>query len=134
MGKTVNPSIRIYMNVIENRIMFKINTGYYLQLSTPETMKLLGSTKSKITKDESAENVPYLEITEAVLIHCKVVNNSYQQNSRALYTFVPNKSFGQLLNISHKNFIFLKTFDSEISYIKVWFTDQNSKSLEMKIK
>ena len=134
MGKTVNLSIRMYINIIKNRIMFKINTGYYLQLSTPETMKLLGSTKSKITKDESAENVPYLEITEVVLIHCKVVNNSYQQNSRVLYTFVPNKSFGQLLNISPKNFIFLKIFDSEISYIKVWFTDQNSKSLEMKIK
>ena len=69
-------------------------------------MKLLGRTKSKITKDENDENVPYLEITEVVLIHCNVVNNSYQQNSRVLYTFVPNKSFGQLLDISPENFIF----------------------------
>ena len=59
-------------------------------------MKLLGSTKSKITKDKNGENIPYLEITEVVLIHCNVVNNSYQQNSRVLYTFVSNKSFSQL--------------------------------------
>ena len=69
-------------------------------------MKLLGSTKSKITKVENGENVTYLKITEVVLIHCNVANNSYQQNSRVLYTFVPNKLFGQLLNLSHKNFIF----------------------------
>ena len=76
-------------------------------------MKLLGSTKIKITKDENDENVPYLEFTEVVLIHCNVVNNSYQKNSRVLYTFVPNKSFGQLLDISPNNLIYLRTFDSE---------------------
>ena len=97
-------------------------------------MKLLGSTKSKITKDENGENVPHLEITEVVLVHCNIVNNDYQQDSRVLYTFVPNKSFGQLLDISPKNFIFLKTFDSEFSYIEVWFTDQNSKPLEIEDK
>ena len=80
-------------------------------------MKLLGSTKTNITKDENGENVPYLEITEVILIHCNVVNNSNQQNSRVLYTFVTIKSFGQLLDISPKNFIFLKPFDSEFSYI-----------------
>ena len=133
-GKTVNPSIRIYINKIENRITFKIKTGYYLELLTPETMKLLGSTKSKITKDENGENVSHLEITEVVLIHCNIVNNDYQQDSRVLYTFVPNKSFGQLLDISPKNFLFLKTFDSEFSYIEVWFTDQNSKPLEIEDK
>ena len=87
-------------------------------------MKLLGSSKSKIIKDKSGENVPYLETTEVVLIHCNVVNDSYLQNSRVLYAFVPNKSFGQLLDISPENFIFLKTFDSEFSYAEVWFTDQ----------
>ena len=97
-------------------------------------MKLLGSTKSKITKDENHENVLYLEITEVILIHCNVVHNSYQQNSRVLYTFVPKKSFGQLINISTKSFIFLKTFDSDFSYIEVWFTDQNSKPLEIEDK
>ena len=80
---------------------------YYHELLTTETMKLLGSTKSKITKSKSGENVPHLEITEVVLIHCNVVNNSYQQSSRVLYTFVPNKSFGYQLNISPENVIFL---------------------------
>ena len=87
-------------------------------------MKLLGSTKCKITKDGSGRNVPYLEITEVVLIHCNVANNSYQENSRVLYTFVPNKSFGQLLDVLLKNVKFLKIFSSESSYIEVWFTDQ----------
>ena len=70
--------------------MFEIKTGYYLELLTPETMKLLRTAKSKITKNENSENVPCLEITEVVLINCNVVNNSYQQNSRILYTFTPN--------------------------------------------
>ena len=70
--------------------------------------------------------MPYSEITEVVLIRFNVVNNSYQKSSRVLYTFVPNKSFSQLLDISPKNFIFLKMLDSEISYIEVSFTDQNS--------
>ena len=69
-------------------------TEYYLETLTPETMKLLGSTKSKIIKNESDENVPNLEITKVVLVHCNIVNNSYQQNSRVLQAFVPNKPFG----------------------------------------
>ena len=80
--KTVNPSLRIYVNKIENRITFKIKTGCYMELVTTETKKLLGSTKSKITKNENIENVPNLEITEVVLVHCNIVNNNYQQNSR----------------------------------------------------
>ena len=92
-------------------------------------MNLLGSTKSKITKHENGENAPHLEITEVVIVHSNIVNNNYQQNSRVLYTFIPNKSLGQLLDISPKNIIFLKTFDSEFSYIEVWFTNQNSKPL-----
>ena len=78
--------------------------------------------------------MPYLEITEVVLIHCNVVNNSYQQNSRGLYIIVPNKSFGQLLDISPNKTIFWKTFYSELSYTEVWFTDQNSKQLEKEDK
>ena len=101
--KTINPSIRIYINKIKNRIAFKIKTRYYIELLTPETMNLPGSTKSKIRVDENGENVPYLEITEVVLVHCNIVNNTYQENSRVLYTFVPNRSFGQLLAISPKN-------------------------------
>ena len=94
------------MNKVENRIMLKIKTGYYLELVTRETMILLGSTKSKIAKDKNGENIPYLEIAEVVLIHCNVVDNSYLQNSRILQTFVPNKSFGQLLDISLENLYF----------------------------
>ena len=82
-------------------------------------MKLLGSTKSKITKNEDDENVPHLEITEVILVHCNVFNNDYHRNSKVLYTVVPNKSVGQLLDISPKNFIFLKTFNLEFSYIEV---------------
>ena len=100
------PSIRIYESKIENKITFKIKTGYYLELSTPEIMKLLESTKSKITKNENGENVPHLEITKIVLVNCNIVNNDYQLDSRVLYTFVSNKSFGQLLDISPKKFIF----------------------------
>ena len=93
-------------------------------------MKLLRSTKRKMTKDKNGKNVLSLEIAKVISIHYNVANNSYQQNSRVFHTFVPNKSFLQLLNISPNNFIFLKTFDSEFSYIEVWFTDQYSNPLE----
>ena len=131
-GKDIDkPSVKIYVNKIENRIIFKIKNGYSLELLTPKTMKLLGSTENKITKDKNGENVPHLEITEVVLVHCDIVNNDYQQDSRVLYTFVPNKPFGSLLEISPTNHIFLKTFNSEYGEIKEWFTDQNSKPLEV---
>ena len=94
-------------------------------------MKLLGSTKSKITKDKISENVPRLKITESVLIHCNIVNNDVQYDPRVLYTIVPNKYFGQLLGISPKNFIFLNIFNSEFSYIEVWFIDQNYIPIEI---
>ena len=126
-----NPSIRIYVNRIENRITFKIKSGYYLELLTPETVKLLGSTESKITKNKKGENVPHLEVVELVLVHCNLVNNDYQQDSRILYTFVLNKAFGSLLEISPINHIFLKTFNSEFQEIKIWFTDQTSTPLEV---
>ena len=94
-------------------------------------MKLLASTKNKITKDKNGENVRHLEITEVVLAHRNIANNDYQQDSRVLYTFVPNKSFGSLLDISPSNHIFLKTFNLEYDEIVVWFTDPNSKPLEI---
>ena len=126
---TDKPPIQIYINKIENRITFKIKKGYSLELLTKEIMKLLGSTKNKITKDKNGENVPHLEITEVVLVHCNMVNNDYQQDSRVLYTFVPNQSFDSLADISPSNHIFLKTFNSEYDEIVVWFTDQNSKPI-----
>ena len=100
---------------MEDIITFIIKTGYCHEILMPEMMKLLGSNKSKINKNENDENVPDLEITEVILVHFNIVNNDYQQDSRVLYTFVPNKSFGQLLDTSTKKFIFLKTFNSEFS-------------------
>ena len=94
----------IYINKIENSITFKIKDGYSLELLTTETMKLLGSTENKITNDKIDENVSYLEITEVVLlVHCNIVNNDYEQDSGVLYTAVPNKPFGSLLEISPTN-------------------------------
>ena len=129
-----NPSIRIYVNKIENRITFKIKNGYYLKLLTPETKKLLGSAENKITKDKNGENVPHLEIVELVLVHCNLANNDYQQDSRILFTFVSNKAFGSLLEISPTNHVFSKTFNSEFQEINIWFTDQTSTPLEVEDK
>ena len=97
-------------------------------------MKLLGSTESEITGEKNDENIPHLEVVELVLIHRNIVDNSHQQNSRILYTFVPNKPFGSSLEISPPNHIFLKTFNSEFQEIKVWFTDQNNNPLEVEDK
>ena len=87
-------------------------------------MKLLGSTENKITKDKNGENVPRFDMTDVVLVHCNIVNNNYQWDSRVLYKFVPNKPFGSLLEISPENQIFLKTFNSEFQAIEVWFTEK----------
>ena len=108
-----NPSVKIYVNKIENRITFKIKNGYSIELLTPETMKLLRSTEIKITKDKNGKNVRHLEITEKELVQCNIVDNEYQQDSRILYTFVPNKPLGSLLEISPSNHIFLETLNSD---------------------
>ena len=92
----------VYVNKIENRVKFKIKNRYSLELLTEETMKLLGITENKITTDKNGENVPHLEITEVVLVHCNIVNNDYQQDSRVLYTFVPNKPFGNNKHLIRK--------------------------------
>ena len=105
-----------------------------LGLLTPGIIKLLGSTENKTTKDKKGENVSHLEIMEVVLVNCNIANNDYQQDSRVLYTFVSNKPFGDLLETSPTNHIFLKTFNSEFQTIKVWFTDQNSQLLEIEAK
>ena len=101
-----NLSIRIYVNKLENRFTFKIKTGSYLELLTPETIKLLGSTKSKVTKDENDENVSNLENDEVVLVHYNIVKNDYQQDWGVLWTFNPNKLLAQLLEFLLKIFYF----------------------------
>ena len=97
---TENPPIEIYPNKIKNRIVFKIKTGYKLEVLTPETMKLLGSTKKDVDSNKNSENVAKLESAEVVLLHCNLVKNDYQHTSKVLFSFVPNKQFGQLINVS----------------------------------
>ena len=128
---TENPSIQIYVNKIKNRIIFKKKTGYKPELLTPETMKLLGSTKKVFDKDKNGENVPKLEIVEVVLVHCNLVKNDYQHTSKVSFTFVPNKTFAQLINISPHTFTMMNTVNTEFTYVEVWFTDQSSKALEI---
>ena len=126
-----NAPILIYANKISNRIVFKIKTGYKFELLSKETMKLLGSTKDIIDSDKNSESVPILENVEAVLVHYNLVNNSYQQASRVLFTFVPNKQYDQLISISPHSVVFLKTINTEFSEIDIWFTDQNNNDLEI---
>ena len=126
-----NPPIQIYPNKIKHRIVFKIKTGHKLELLSPETMKLLGSTKKDVDKDKDGEDVPKLESVEVVLVHCNLVNNSYQQASKVLFTFVPNKQFGQLITISPHVLTMLKITNAEFQFIQVWFIDQNNGRLEI---
>ena len=118
-------------NTINNRIVFKIKSGFKLELLSKETMKLLGSTRDTIDADKNSENVPKLENLEVVLVHCNLVNNAYQQHSRVLFTFVPNKQYGQLISISPHLLVSLKMMNTDFSEIEVWFTDQNNNALEI---
>ena len=97
---TKNPPIQIYPSKIKNKIVFKIKTGYKLELLTLETIKLLGSTKKDIDSDKYSENVPKLESVKVVLVHCNLVKNDYQHTSKVLFSFVQTKQFGKLMNIS----------------------------------
>ena len=116
---TENPPGQIYPNKIKNRIVFKIKTGYKLELLTPETMKLLGSTKKDVNVDKNSENIPKLESVEIVLVHCNLVKNDCQHTSKILFIFVPNKQFGQLINISPHSLIMMNTINTEFSFVEV---------------
>ena len=118
-----NPPIQIYVNKINNRIAFKIKTRYKLELLFPETMKLLGITKKDVNQNKNSKNVLKLESVEVFIVHCNLVNNNYQQASKVLYTFVPNKQFGQLINISPHSLTMLSTTNTEFSFLEVWFTN-----------
>ena len=120
--------VLIYVNEISNRIVFKIKSGY--KLLSKETMRLLGSS-SDIDDDKNSELVPKLESFDLVLVHCNVVNNNYQQASKVLFTFVPNKKYGQLITVSPETLIMLKTVNTEFSFIEIWFTDQDNRPLEI---
>ena len=116
-----NPPVQVYPNKIKNRIVFKVKTGCKLELLSPETMKLLGSTKKDVDRDKDGGDVPKLESCKVVSVHCNLVNNNYQQASKVLFTFVPNKQFGQLINIALHSSIMLSTTNTEFSSVEVWF-------------
>ena len=126
-----NPPVQIYPNKIKKRIVFKIKTGYKFKLPTPETMKLSGSANKDVDKNKDGENLPKLESAEVVLVHCNLVKNDYQHTSKVLFSFVPNKQFGQLINISPHSLTMMNTVNTEFSFVEVWFTDQASKALEI---
>ena len=128
---TENSPVQIYPNKIKSRIVFKIKADYKLELLSPETIKLLGSTKKDVDKDKHGENVPKWESVEVVLVHCNLVKNDYQHTSKVLFSFVPNKQFGQLINISPHSLTMMNTVNTEFSFVEVWFTDQASKALEI---
>ena len=117
--------VLIYVNKINNRIVFKIKSGYKLELLSKETMRLLGSSADTIDSDKNSKLVPKLESVDLVLVHCNLVNNSYPQSSKVLFTFVPNKKYGQLITASPNSLIMLKTINTEFSFIEIWFTDQD---------
>ena len=126
----ISPVI-IYVNEINNRIVFKIKSGYKLELLSKETMELLGSTSNNIDKDKNSELVPKLESVDHILVHCNLVNNSYQQASKVLFMFVPNKKYGQLITVSPHSLIMLKTVNTEFSFIEIWFTDQDNRPFKI---
>ena len=126
-----NPPVQIYVNKIENRIVFRIKTGFKLQLLTPETKKLLWGTKKDVDKDNNGDNVPKLEYVEVVLVHFNLVKNDYQHTAKVLFTFVPKKQFGQLINILPHSLTMMNTGNTGLSFVEIWFKDQASKTLEI---
>ena len=126
-----NSSVKTYVDKMENRITFKIKTGYYLELLIPETVNLLQSTENERAKNKNGDNVAHLEITEVMLFYCNIVSD-YQQDSRVCYIFVQNKPFDKLLEISSRNSIILKTSNSDVQAIEVWYSDQNTQPLGIK--
>ena len=121
----------IQPNKIKNKIVFKVKADYKLELLTPETMKLLGSTKKDLDAKKNREIVPKLESVEGFLVHCNLLKNDYQHSSKVSFSFVQNKQFGQLMHISPNTLTMMNTVNTEFSHIKIWFTDQFSKPLEV---
>ena len=116
---------------MKTRIVFKIKTSYKLELLSKETMQLLGSSKKDVDQNKDGEIVPKLETVEVVLVYCNLVNNNYQQASKVLFTFVPNKQFGQLITIASHSLTMLETTNAEFSFIEIWFTGQNNRQFEI---
>ena len=127
---TITP-IYIYINRINNRLVFKIKDGYKLELKTPKTMKLSGTTKRLIDKTKRGRKRTKSEVFEEYLVQCNLVDNQHQQMSEVLYTFMFSKSYSYLLNVKHSNLVFLKTYNTEFDEIIITFTNQNGRPLEL---
>ena len=123
---TENPPVQIYSNKIKNRIVFEIKTRFQLELLTLETMKLLGSSKKDADKDKDGEIVPKLESVEVVLVHCNLVKNDYQHTSKVLLSFVPNKQFEQLIDISPYSLTMTNTVNTKFLFVEVSFVYRSS--------
>ena len=128
------PPVHIYINRIYTTLVFKIKDGYKLELQTPETMKLFGSTEKLIDKTENGEKVQSLEVVEVVLVQCNLVDSQYQEKTEVLYTFTPNKSYAYLLSVEPSNLVFLETYNTESDEIIITFTDQNGRPLDIEGK
>ena len=126
--------IHVYFNRTNNRLVFKIKDGYRLELQTPETMNFFGNTKKLMDKLKNWENVLFLEVVEVVLVQSNLVDSQYQQKSKVLYTFTPNKSYAYLLNVEPSNLVLLKTYNTDFNEIIIAFTYQNGRPLELEDK
>ena len=131
--KANNPPVQIYANKIKNRIVFKIKTSYKLELLSPETTKLLGSTKKGADQNKNGENLSKLEPVKVVLKHCNLVNNSYLQTPKVLSTFMPSKEFGQLITIPPHSLTMLDTTNTEFSSTEVGLLIKIASNLKQKI-
>ena len=130
---TESSPIQIYPNEIKNRIIFKIKTGYKLELSTLEKMALLRSTKNDIYKDKNGEKVPKLESVQTILVHCNLIKNYYQYTSKFVFTFVPNKEFGQLINISPHSLTMMNTVNTDFFLLKYGLQIKLVKCLKLNV-
>ena len=126
-----NPPVQTYVNKIKNSIVFKIKRGYKLELLSKETMQLLGSLEKETDQNKDDEIVPELETVEVVLLHFNLVNNNNQQASKLLFSFVPNKQFGQLINVQPHSLTMLNATNVIFSFSELWFTDQNNRPPEI---
>ena len=130
---TTIPPIHVYINRINNILVYKVKCGYKLELQTPEKSNFFGSTKL-LEKTKNGEKVPYLEVVEVVLVQCNLVDNQYQQKFDVSCIFTPNKSYVYLLNIEPSYLMYLKIYDTKFHEIIITFTDQNGRPLEIEDK
>ena len=131
---TTIPPIHVYINRINNRLVFKIKDGYKVELQTPETIKLFGSTKNKRIDKIKNGGISSLEEVEVVLIQYNLVDNQYQQKYEVSKTFNPNKYYAYLLNVEPSNLVYFKTYNTEFDKVIIKFADQNDRPLEIEDK